>query len=94
MRAKFINEKFKEKSDPIKDMRIGIRSKNFPKGFEPIFILKKRYPGMDWPVGTVFGQVDGWDSLKVYDNKGSEHGNTAWTMTYFIPWIGTFFEKF
>lgn len=91
MRAKFINEKFTEKSDPIRDMGIGIPK--YP-GFTPMFILKKGFPGMDLPIGTIFGKQEGWDALVFYDKSGVQHGNTAWSLkTYFKPWEGKFFKK-
>ena len=89
MRARLVCEKFTEKGDPIKDMGIGM----FPKGFYPRYILKKQYPGMDLPVGTVFGKVEGWSSLVYYDKQNVQHGNTALTPEYFTPWVGEFFDE-
>lgn len=95
MKAKFIYEKFIEKSDPIKDMKIGL---NFPEGFKPMFRLKKQYPGMNLPIGTFFGKVEGWTTLRAIFKykKEEEYRNlncTAWELDYFEPWVGEFFEK-
>jgi hypothetical protein len=93
MRAKFIYEKFKdEKSDPIHDMNIG-PGRNIP-GFTPMFVLKKQYPGMDWLVGTIFGINKRWSTIALvaYDEYGKMHGYTGWTLDYFEPWVGEFFD--
>jgi hypothetical protein len=87
-----INEKFKEKSDPIRDMKIGI---NFPEDFEPIFRLLKLYPGMEHPLGTIFGKRKYWTYMLWAFNIETKklYGNSNWELTYFTPWIGEYFEK-
>jgi len=86
-----LNEKFQEESDPIRDMKIGM---NFPEGFEPMFILKKQYPGMDFlPIGTFFGKEEGWTSLGAFKDRRIIHDPNWILRDYFTPWIGEFFEK-
>ena len=59
------------------------------KDFKPRFKLIKLYPGMDFPIGTIFGEAEGWGCLNTEDG----HGNTSWVEEYFTPWVGEFFEK-
>lgn len=83
-------EMFTEESDPIKDMGIG---RKMPEDFEPKFILKKLYPGMPHPIGTIFAKRPGWSSLCALDLNDELFGNTEWRIDYFIPFIGEFFEE-
>jgi len=84
-----INEKFTSESDPIKDLGIGI----IPPNFDPVYILKKQYPGMDLPVGTIFGKIEGWGAFWSLDQNGKLRGNTTWSEDYFTPWVTNFFDK-
>lgn len=43
MRAKLINEKFKEKSDPVEDMGIGMLK---------IFVIQVDYPDEEWQISS------------------------------------------
>lgn len=96
MRAKFIYEKFEKNSDPIRDM--GITA--FPTGFEPLYVLIKQYPGIDLPLGTVFGKSQGWHALgALYFDERSKCFRimhyTGWEITtYFEPFVGEFFERY
>jgi hypothetical protein len=90
--SEYLYEKFTDNSDPIRDMGIGMK---FPENFVPMFRLKKQFPGMDYPIGTIFGKSQGWSCLAALDEKGKEHWNTGWLIEdYFIPYVGEFFEKF
>lgn len=85
-----INEKFVEKSDPVKDMKIGM---NFPDNFEPTYILIREYPGSEWPKGTIFGFV-GPDYLRPFDTRTQNINiNRRYDPDYFKPWIGEYFDK-
>ena len=57
--------------------------------FMPKFKLIKLFPGIDEPIGTEFGNVQGWLSL---GTKKGQH-STIWTIDYFTPWVGEFFEE-
>jgi len=87
-----IDEKFTANSDPIKDMGIGIPHY---KGFTPMFSLKQKFPGMTWPIGTIFGKQEGWGNcLVTYDKEGRQHGYTGWGLNeYFEPYVGKFFKR-
>lgn len=85
-----INEKFSEKSDPVKDMKIGI---NFPDNFKPMYILIREYPGIRYHKGTVFGFV-GPGYLRAFNVvKHIVDLDQLWHNDYFTPWIGEYFEK-
>lgn len=95
MRAQFIYEKFKEDSDPIRDMSITA----FPEGFEPLYIVKKNFPGLNFPLGTVFGYREGWSTFAAafFDEKQKRMRiihHTGWDKNYFEPFIGEFFERY
>jgi hypothetical protein len=56
--------------------------------FRPRYKLIAQYPGMNWPIGTVFGNVRGWTTLQTI----SGHGSTIWEENYFSPWVNVYFE--
>jgi hypothetical protein len=89
-----LNEKFKEESDPIRDLKIGMK---FPEHFEPKYILIKQYPGMTWPINSFFGEKPGWRILAAWHpmyNNGKESYFTDWSPEFFEPWVGEFFEEY
>ena len=49
---------------------------------------------MDWLVGTIFGINKRWSTIALvaYDEYGKMHGYTGWTLDYFEPWVGEFFD--
>ena len=94
MRAKFINEKFKENSDPIQDLGIGYPIPSHPS-FKPMFVLIQDFPHNPYPLGAVFGIYKPWsDNLAAYYNEELKSVQfTDWNIKFFKPWLGEYFKK-
>jgi hypothetical protein len=91
MRAKLIeSNSFERGGNPRRILGIG---ESMPDGFIPVYVLKKQYPGMDEPIGTIFGKTEGWACLAIVNARGHIVHNTEWELNYFEPWVGKFFEK-